>query len=36
MGPLGILVWSALVALKLHFLYKYVFLMAPSQRPKTE
>lgn len=27
MGPLGILVWSALIAAKLLFLYKYIFQM---------
>jgi hypothetical protein len=30
MGPLGIIVWIFLIGFKLHFLYKYIFLMNGS------
>ncbi len=34
MGPVGILGWSALVALTLQFMYKYIFLMQSDKDKK--
>jgi hypothetical protein len=36
MGPLGVLLWSALIAFELQFLYKKVFLMGGEGKAKSE